>query len=281
MNEAERTPNFPVMIVYWFLAGMGWLFALGALWQVNIVRTRPPLQVRVSDRTVQVEVREVSGKRGKYKALFAVAQLRLERLDTRAAVTQTDERRITNEELVSLSFLDRWERGATLPAVEQNGALELDPDSPWLAAMGFGILAFMMGAFAWITKPFAEGGNTVGMGKKMLVLGLFPLGAMVFGIGSNVLKDKEEMALQRTGVEGKGKSTPTGEFLSGLSGLGVKAGEDVRTFLSSDDVQFCEFQWEGKTWLAVSSWCRTQDGEVTKGRLNPGNPRDVKWGEEP
>ena len=281
MNEAERTPNFPVMIVYWFLAGMGWLFALGALWQVNIVRTRPPLQVRVSDRTVQVEVREVSGKRGKYKALFAVAQLRLERLDTRAAVTQTDERRITNEELVSLSFLDRWERGATLPAVEQNGALELDPDSPWLAAMGFGILAFMMGAFAWITKPFAEGGNTVGMGKKMLVLGLFPLGAMVFGIGSNVLKDKEEMALQRTGVEGKGKSTPTGEFLSGLSGLGVKAGEDVRTFLSSDDVQFCEFQWEGKTWRAVSSWCRTQDGEVTKGRLNPGNPRDVKWGEEP
>ena len=280
MDAAEETRSFPILVVYWFLLAVALAFAVMALLEVNRLRTRLPFQLRVLDRTLQLEVREISGRRGKYKALYAVVDLRLERLDTRQVVNTTEERPVSKDEMVMHSFLDRWERGAALTAMERDGKLEIDPPPAWLPALALSIGMCMFGAFAWMVKPFAEGVRERGMGVKFLVLALFPLGAAAWGIGMNVMKDRAEQTLRRVPVEGRGKSTPTGEFMAELAGMGVKAGEDVRKFIDSDSVSYCEYSWEGKTLRSVSLWCQPGDGDPCAGRLNPANPRDVKWGAE-
>ena len=184
MDAAEQTRSFPVLVVYWFLAAVALAFAVMALLEVNRLRTRLPFQLRVLDRTLQLEVREISRRRGKYKALYAVVDLRLERLDTRQVVNTTEERRVSKDEMVMHSFLDRWERGAALTAMERDGKLDLDAPPAWLPALGLSIGMCMFGAFAWIVKPFAEGGRGSGMGIKFLVLALFPLGAAAWGIAT-------------------------------------------------------------------------------------------------
>lgn len=281
MDAAEQTRSFPILVVYWFLAAVALAFAVMALLEVNRLRTRQPLQVRVADRAVRLEVRELSGRRGPYKELYGVADLRLERLDTRQVLNQTDERRVSKDELAALTFLDRWERGTIMTAVEREGKLDLDAPPAWLPALGLSIGMCMFGAFAWMVKGFAEGGRGSGMGVKFLVLALFPLGAAAWGIGMIVMKDRAEQTLRRVPVEGRGKSTPIGDFMGELAGMGVKAGEDVRKFIDTDAVSYCEYTWEGKTLRSVSLWCQPGEGEACAGRLNPGNPRDVKWAAEP
>ena len=142
MDAAEETRSFPILVVYWFLLAVALAFAVMALLEVDRLRTRLPFQMRVLDRTLQLEVREINGRRGKYKELYAVADLRLE---TRQVVNKTEDRPVSKDERVMHSFLDRWEGGAALPAMERDGQLEIDPPPTWLPALAL----FPLGAAAW------------------------------------------------------------------------------------------------------------------------------------
>ena len=76
IRDTSSTPvSLVILGVYWFLLFIAIVFAGFALREANRLRTLRPVQVRVANRAVRLEVRELSGKRGKYKALFAVATI--------------------------------------------------------------------------------------------------------------------------------------------------------------------------------------------------------------
>jgi hypothetical protein len=268
MDEAEQTRSFPVLMVYWFLLAVALAFAFFAAREAVSVLTRKPLQARVVSREVRVEGREMSGRRSKYWALFALAKLRLENLATREVITETLEEQISKEQLVELSFLDRSAPGTVL---------DPRPDNGWLPVLAFGIGVWMFGVFAWMTKPFADGRGMDGVGVKFLALAVLPIGVAAFGIGQKVMK----AALQREAVEGTRREVPVEEFFVELARIGVLVGPDIGRVLDPGAIDYCEYSWEGKKWRSASIWCQPPPGEKGEGRINPANPRDIKWGGEP
>lgn len=265
--------NVVVLGVYWFLVLVAVVFAGVGLWQVGKMQTRRPVEARVVGRSVRVEVREVPAKRGKVKSLYALADLKL---DTGKVVSFAEERRISVEEFISHAFLDQWEVGAVREAAEMGGVLELDPAPAWVPVAGFGLCALLFGTFAWMARPFAYGERFERIGVTFLVLALFPIGAAGFGIWMNMQKAK----VGRTVVMGKGREMRFGDFLAELAGMGVVVSGDVGAFVDKEKVQFCEFPWEGKVVRSVSLYCQKGEGEACEARVNTGDVRDVKWGEE-
>ena len=265
--------NVVVLGVYWFLVLVAVVFAGVGLWQAGKMRGRRPVQARVVERAVRVEVREVPAKRGKVKSLYALADLKL---DTGVVVPMREERRISYEEFVSHAFLDQWEVGAVREAAEMGGVWELDPTPAWVPVAGFGLCALLFGTFAWMARPFAYGERLERIGVTFFVLALFPIGAAGFGIWMNLQKAK----VGRTVVEGKGREMGFGDFLAELKGLGVVVAGEVGPFVDKEKVQFCEFPWEGKVVRSVSLYCQKGEGESCAARVNGGDLRDVKWGEE-
>jgi hypothetical protein len=140
-----------------------------------------------------------------------------------------------------------------------------------------------MGIIAWMAEPFIEGNDSGAMGIKVLTLAAFPLGLMVFGITSSITKSREEKAAERVAVEGRRKEVPVTDLLAELAGMGVKTGDDVKNHFGDGErtVRYCEFAWAGKTWRTTSLSCQPPEGQTVAGRLNTGDPRDVKWGAEP
>jgi len=63
-----------------------------------------------------------------------------------------------------------------------------------------------------------------------------------------------------------------------LAGVNVENG--IGQWLG-ESVSFCEYQYAGKTWRTTSLYCQPPEGQPCPGRLNPDNPRDVKWDREP
>jgi hypothetical protein len=284
MSDAEQSRNFPILIVYWFLAALALTFALFALREVYRVKTHQPFQVRVLDRTMSVEVRIVPGKGSssrKSPFLFSIAELKLERMDTRQVFQHRAERRLENDEFVTLQFLDEWKPGTVVAVSEGADGLNADASNRWPAVLGLTVAAWMMGTFAWMAKPFAYGGSAEGMGYKFLALAVLPVGVAVFGIAANIWKDREETAMQRVPVEGRSMKAPVGELVAEIHAMGVKTRDDVPRHLGETTISYCEFAWNGKRWRTASLWCQPLDGGVCMGRLNPADPRDVKWGAEP
>lgn len=265
--------NVAVLGVYWFLVAVAVVFAGVGLWQAAATRGRRPVQARVVERAVRVEVREVPAKRGKVKSLYALADLKL---DTGSMVAVREERRISVEEFVSHAFLDQWEVGAVREAVLSDGVWELEPAPAWVRALGFGLGALLFGTFAWMARPFAYGQRMERIGLTFLVLALFPIGAAGFAVWMNVQRSK----VVRTAVMGKGREMKFGDFLGELAGMGVVVSGEVGSFVDKEKVQFCEFPWEGKVVRSVSLYCQKGEGEACEARVNGADLRDVKWGEE-
>jgi hypothetical protein len=276
----RETENLPILIVYWFLVAVTAAFAVLAAREVFRMGSRKPLEVRVAERTVRLEVRELSGKRNRYKALYATAELRLERLDTGGMVQVTEEGPTTKDAVVDLSFLDNWERGKRLAAVERDGNVKVSAEPAWLPVLALGVGVWMFGTFAWMAKPFAEGNVTSGVGLKFLALAVLPIGVAVWGIGSNMTREKAEKAVRREAVEGRGREVGAKRFYEELKKHGVEVSGEVERFMDSDPVRYCEYGWEGKVWRSVSLTVQVAEGEAYRGQINPANPRDVKWGEE-
>lgn len=269
--------NTPILVIYWFLFAVALLFAGLGLWQGYRIATSPALQVRVLERSVKVEVREISGKRSRYKAIFAVADLRLERLDTHAVITVTDEHLVPKDDLVSLAFLDAWEPGKQIPVALTGGKPELNPPEPLAVVLGFGVGCWMFGVFAWMARPFAYGEQLTHVGLKFLALGLLPITAAAWGIWSNVRGQKAEEALQRVPVEVNVVAMTVGDFLADLHARGVRTTPEVAPFLGPADstLSFGEFTWEGKPMRNATVYM--SPGMTMRGRLNPANPRDIQW----
>jgi hypothetical protein len=276
----RETGNLPIVVVYWFLAGVAALFALLAMRELLRMRTQVPLEVRVAERKVRLEVREVSGKRSRYKAIFAVAELRLERLDNGAVSRVAEEGPVAKDAVIDLSFLDAWERGKRRAAVLRDGGVELSEGPRWGPLVGLGIGFWMFGTFAWMAKPFAEGKETSGVGLPFLALAVLPIGVAAWGIASNRMEEAAAKAVQRVRMEGRGREVAWVDFRADLAGRGVDVKDEVAQLIDSDPVRYCEYEWQGKRWRSVGLYVQVREGEVYRGQINPANPRDVKWGEE-
>jgi hypothetical protein len=272
MDESEQSRISPILLVYWFLLAVALAFAFFAAKEAAAIWSRKPLQARIVSRDMRVEVREMSGQRSKYLALIAVADLRFENLATREQWQETREDMIPKESLISLAFLDQWRPGTVL---------DPRPDNGWLPVLAFGIGVWMFGTFAWMTKPFAEGGGMDGIGVKFLALAVLPIGVAAFGINHKLSTERAEKALHREPVQGTRVTIPIDTLFTELASLGVKAGDDVRKFLNTDTLDYCEYTWDGKVWRSVSLWCQPPPGENCAGRVNPANPCDIKWANEP
>lgn len=278
MEDADRLANLPVLLVYWFLLLVAVAFAAGALWQVNKVRGERTVELRVVDRTVRVDVRELRGKRGPYKVLWAEAALTLERLDDRRVVRHTSGRSIAKDELIAMTFLDAWEPGAKVTGVERAGVLEVEGVSSWGAAGGLAMGFWMFGTFAWMARPFALGEPGPSMGMRFLVMALIPISVGAWGVRDYLQRQKD---VPREAVEGRGVEDPAEKLWADLEARRVKVEEGGRAFVDLEKARYCRYEWAGKELRSTSLWCQPGEGETVPGRLNPANPRDVKWGAEP
>lgn len=277
MDGAERSVNIVLLGVYWFLLAIALLAAAGALLQVNKVRGERPVALRVEDRHVSISLKELSGKRGKYKTLWATAALTLVRKDTGEVVRHNSERTLSREELLSQNFLEDWEKGATMEGVQRGGAVEVEGVSSWAGAGALAVVFWMFGTFAWMARPFAVGGDESGGAWKFLLLALPLLGLAGYGVYINVRGDQAA----RVAVTGKGVLRTGADFWAELAAMGVGVSEEAKQFADFDQVRYCVYEWEGRQRRTTSLWCQPGEDEIVPGRLNPANPRDVKWGAEP
>ncbi len=278
MENADRMANLPVLLVYWFLLLVAVAFAAGALWQVNKVRGEREVELRVVNRTVRVDVKELQGKRGKYKVLWAEAALTLDRLDDRRVVRYTAERSISKEEMIAMSFLDAWEPGAKMTGIERAGVLEVEANSSWWGAGGLAMGFWLFGTFAWMARPFALGQPGASMGMQFLVLALIPLAVGTWGVRDYLQRQKD---VPRVAVEGRGVEDPVEKLWGELEARGVKVEAGGRAFADLEKARYCRDEGAGKELRSTSLWCQPGEGETVPGRLNPKDPRDVKWGAEP
>ena len=281
MEEPSR--SLPILLVYWFLAGIALVCAFFTVRNAVMAVTQVKCTAQVLERAVRVEVRAVTTKRNPYQGLFAVTPLKFLRLDTHQTVSQTEERMITKDEFISLQFLDKWKPGSTLSVAVRSGepaTLNLEPSTAWLAVLGPGIAAWMFGCFAWLAKPVAEGRWGDRMGIKMPALAVLPILAAVVPLTLKFLENRQQ-PVERVPVEGRTRSVKIDELIPQVAALGGRAGEDVRRHFGEDSLSYCEYSYGGKTWRTTSLWCQPPEGEACPGLLNPNDPRDVKWGSEP
>lgn len=238
-------------------------------------------------RSVKVLLRDVrvSKPQGTVTRLYGDYQLLFVRVDTGQTVKQTEQLLLSREELVSLEFLDRYAPGARLKAIEErNGsdALNLEPGNRWLGAVGVLFGAWMFGTFAWMVRPFATGTEDP---TKNIILKFLSFAALLVAVVTMVAlldqrtKGGKELR-PRVAVGGFAKRLTGEEFVAGLRSVGVIVENGVCQWLG-ESVGFCEYQYAGKTWRTTSLYCQPPEGQPCPGRLNPENPRDVKWDREP
>jgi hypothetical protein len=250
--------------------------------------------VRILARSARVEVRELPSRRSSSKMipwLFAVHSLRLVRLDSHRDISQIEEKQISTDELVTMQFLEEWQPGYSFQAAESGSKpaegggeaaqLNLHLEETRFAWFGPLMMAWMIGGFAWLAKPDADGEFGRGVALKLLVFAGVPalIGAIAGGL--HVLKERRQQGAERVAVQGYLREKKIDDLIRDLSVIGVKAGDDVRRYYGDDTIRFCEYTWGGKVWRSTSLWCQPPDGQPCPGRLNPKNPRDVKWGDEP
>lgn len=287
METPAHETNLPIAIVFWFLALVTISFVLLAAWRTWRSALRSPFEVAVETRRVNVVVRDVreSKSRRFVPRLYVEYRLVLVRPDTGRTTTQTDETWLSEEELVSLEFLDQYAPGTRLQAIEERdkpGALDLEPGKRWFAVVGILFAAWMFGTFAWIARPFATGADDLDAGiyLKFLSLAALLVAVVVFVVLYDQRTKGGKESRPRVAVEGYSKRLTSEEFVAGLRSSGVNV-EDRVTQRLGESVRFSEYQYGGKTWRTTSLYCQPPEGQPCPGRLNPDNPRDVKWDGEP
>lgn len=282
MAEATNEAHLALKAVFWLLALVAVFFAAQAARHgLRAAQTRR-IQARVAARSIHLEVREVQLKKGKHPFLFAVTRLELERLDNGRRVTHLVDRRITKDELATHEFLDQWAVGSTVPAAEAPGKpdeLTLAPRQDLGAAAGLMLGAWMFGVFAWFTHPFAWGAADPfkGAGWKVLATA-----ALIVAVPAWLFWQEHRsrtVVVERAPVNGFGKRLSAEALVSEMKGLGLTVADNVAPWLE-DGARLCEYEYAGKTWRTASLWCQPPEGEACPGRLNPDNPRDVKWDRE-
>lgn len=278
----------PLRIVCWFLTALALLAAAGLVREAVRQWLRRPVAVRVVSREVRMEVRDVPTRRSPSRTmpwLFAVAQLRLTRVDGQGELTATVTSIVSRDEAVTLQFLDGTAPGTSHTArVTPGQPVEVDPPAAWQALGALAILTYLLAAFAWLAwGGAAEGPVRPAMGWRIAALGVLPFGAMAAALLNLQLTQSREADLVRVPVEGRGQQVMAAQLMEELGKLGVTfAGpERVRAYLDESALRYCEYQWQGRAWRSASLWCQPPDDEVCAGRVNPANARDVKWGAEP
>jgi hypothetical protein len=287
MDTPSQQASLAIAIIYWFLVTVAILFVLLAGWQLWRSALQRPFEVAAEACRVRVLLRDVqlSKPRETVIRLYVDYQLELIREDTGQTVIQTEQRRVSKEELVSLEFLDRYSTSTRLRAIEQrdgSGTLNLEPENRWFGVVGVLFGAWMFGTFAWMVRPFATGAQdpTRGIVLKFLSFAALLVAVVVFvALLDQGTKSGKELR-PRVAVEGFAKSLTSEEFVAGLRSAGVIVEDGVAQWLG-ESVSFCEYQYGGKTWRTTSLYCQPLEGQPCPGRLNPDNPRDVKWDREP
>ncbi|MCC6536936.1 MAG: hypothetical protein IT162_05265 [Bryobacterales bacterium] len=277
----------PLRIACWFLTALALLAAAALVREAVLQWTRRPVAVRVASREMRMEVRDVPMRRSSRTMpwLFAVARLRLARVDGRGELTATAEATVSHDEAVTLRFLDATAPGTMHTARMVPGQpVEVDPPEAWQALGAFGLLTYLLGAFAWLACGGASDRQVwPAMGWRFAALGLLPFGMMAVALINLQLAKSREAELVRVPVEGRGHQVTAAQLMEELGKLGVQISgpERVRAFLEGSSLRYCEYQWQGQPWRSASLWCQPAEGEVCAGRVNPATARDVKWGYEP
>jgi hypothetical protein len=287
MDTPVQQASLPITIIFWFLAIVAMLFVLLAAWQLRRSALQSPFEVAVESRRVNVILRDVRVSKPEriVTRLYGDYQLAFVRADTGQTVKQTEQHSLSREELVSLEFLDRYVPGARLKAIEArdgSGALDLEPGNRWFGVVGVLFGAWMFGTFAWMARPFATGAEdpTRGMILKFLSLAALLVAVVVFVALLDQRTKSGKETRPRVAVEGFVKRLTSEEFVAGLRSAGLTVESGVTQWLG-ESVRFCEYQYGGKTWRTTSLYCQPPEGQPCPGRLNPDNPRDVKWEGEP
>jgi hypothetical protein len=287
MDTPSHQASLPIAIVFWFLAIVAISFVLLAVWRLWRSALQRPFDVAVETRRVNVLLRNVrlSKPDRTVTRLYGDYQLELVRTDTGRISTQTEKNPLSKEELVSLEFLDRYSPGTRLKAIEErdgSGTLDLEPENRWFGVVGILFGAWMFGTFAWMARPFATGAEDPAKGiiLKFLSFAALLVAVVVF-VALLDQRTRSGKELQpRVAVEGFARRLTSEEFVAGLRSAGVNVEDRVAQWLG-ESVRFCEYQYGGKTWRTTSLYCQPPEDQPCPGRLNPDNPRDVKWDREP
>jgi hypothetical protein len=290
-NESMETPaqgtSLPFAIVFWFLAVVTISFVLLAAWRTWSSASQSPFEVAVESRRVNVVVRDVreSKSRRIVPRSYVEYRLALVRPDTGRTTEQTEQTWLSEAELVSLEFLDRYTPGTRLQVIEERdkpSTFDLEPGKRWFAVVGILFAAWMFGTFAWIVRPFATRADEPGgrIYLKFLSFAALLVAVVVFVVLDDRRTKGGKESRPRVAVEGYSKRLTSEEFVADLRASGVDVEDRVAQRLG-ESVRFSEYEYGGRTWRTTSLDCQPPEGQPCPGRLNPDNPRDVKWGGEP
>ena len=287
MDTPPQQASLPIAIVFWFLAIVAMSFVLLAAWQLKRSALQRPFEVAVESRRVSVVLRNVSvsNPRRTVTRLYGDYQLAFIRADTGQTVMQTVQHTLSKEELVSLEFLDRYPPGARIKAIEErdgSGALDLEPGKRWFGVVGVLFGAWLFATFAWMARPFAVGAEYPdgSMVLKFLSLAVLLVAVVVYVVLLDQQTKSGKESQSRVAVEGFAKRLASEELVADLRAAGATVDDGIIQWLG-ESVRFSEYQYGGKTWRTTSLYCQPPEGQPCPGRLNPDNPRDVKWDQEP
>jgi hypothetical protein len=283
MDTPEQQASLLFELLYWFLVAVAVLFVCTALWQCRRSALQKPFEVTVRARDVDLLMREVRLSKPSRTVIrpYADYTLTLLRTDCEEDVIQTEKLPLSKEELVSLEFLDRYAPNARLAAIEQrdgSGTLDFEPGNRWFSVVGILFGAWMFGTFAWIVRPFAAGAENPlgGFVLKMLSFAALIVAVVVFVALLDRRSRSGAESHPRVSVEAFAREQTTEEFVACLRSAGVNVKDGVAQWLG-ESVRYCEYEYGGKTWRTTSLYCQPPEGRPWPGRLNPNNPRDVKW----
>ena len=278
--------SFVVAGVFWFLVAVAAVFAFLMVGSAVRAWRAREVQVVVVSRSLSLEVREVSAKRGTVKRIVLTSNVTLEDRVSGQRSTQTFERFLTSEEFTTHEFLDTYTSGSVKRAsvaAHEPDRFDLEPDARWLIPVAFSLGVWMFGVFAWLVHPMIYDERlSEGVGLKILAMAALIVFASLFGAySSGQWTPRSATPVERVPVEGFSKSLPTGEDLVALKTLKVAVkNEPALMEYVGDSIRFCQYQYGGKIWRTTSLYCQPSPDEPKPGRLNPANPWDVKWGDE-
>lgn len=281
-------PSFVVGAVFWPLAVVAGIFGLatvGAL--VQALRT-DEVDVMVAARTVTLDFKPLEFRRGQQLRLVAIWDVALEDRKTGRRAVQTYEEILDSDDFASYKFLDAYQPGSLRRAAvapDDPGRFDLDPSQRWSRPFGLLIAAWMFGVFAWFIHPMVRNRDPGdGIFKKFLAMAGLIVFAVVLGV---VAKRKDatgttaKVGGQRAPVQGFIKTQPISLALAGLRGRGVQMRNEPGIAKYVGDLRFCEYMFGGKAWRSTSLYCQPPENEACPGTVDPANPRDVKWKDEP
>ena len=257
--------------------------AVSALVMVYRAVVAEERQVRIEERQAEIglEQRSYNRSRGKYQALVMTESLKLTEAGRQFRARATSD--LDKGTFFSGAFLDTHRPGDRVwVTLTRDGQIaELETGGAWKKALGLGVLVLFLGWFAWILWPLVRGRDVgQGIGWKFTAAGVVMIASVGFALYYQNRERVIAQQIRRDPVSGTVKSIPLAQAIAELESSGVKLAAEAKSIFS-DPVWYCEYEYAGRRWRAQSTWCQGTEGDRIEGRVNPADPRDVRWANQP